>query len=249
MYNETWDKFFGNPVLGSYLSEAEEIQPQEQPAPQSEALASPEQLQQLSADLKEGTLAQDDLISMYKAGKLSKEEIQMVVDGAQEATQQEVQTASEPGEEQPTEEELFAQQLDQTNDMFIKFSLYDKTLDLVDKLNYFKENFEDIQSDEYQKVIQLREFLNILSNLIFNIETSVAYQMYGSILLQLTEIFNEYKDKDEAGALKDAIKDKSKEDYRDGSKSADPIDNWADENRADDMPETSTVHQMTQANT
>ena len=133
--------------------------------------------------------------------------------------------------------------------MFIKFSLYDKTLDLIDKLNYFKENFDDIQSSEYEKVLQLREFLNILSNLIFNIETAVAYQMYGSILLQLTEIFTEYKSKDEAGALKEAIKDKSKEAYRDGSKSANPIDIWADDNRADDMPENSEIHGMTQANT
>ena len=125
---------------------------------------------------------------MYKKGEITKEDIQTILQGIEGAQQ----------EQQPTPEELFDQQIEQTNDLFIKFALYDKTMELSEKLNYFKENFKDTDSDLYKRVMQLREFLNILSNLIFNLETAVSYQMYGSILFQLTELFEEYAKKQAA---------------------------------------------------
>jgi hypothetical protein len=98
---------------------------------------------------------------------------------------------SEGGAEQDPEE-LMAQQIEQTNDMFVKFAIYDKVNELTEKLDYFQENFKDIDSDFYKEVLQLKEFLDIFSNLLFNLDTSVAYQMYGNILLQLTTLFQEY---------------------------------------------------------
>jgi hypothetical protein len=228
MYNNGWDAFFGNPLIRTYLEEAAE---RVKPVFIEEAAVN---LEQLAADLKEGTIDQDDLISMYKAGKISKEEVQQVVSSV-EGGEQEAPVDPETGEPQLSEEELLAQQIEQTNDLFIKFSLYDKIIDLNDKLTYFKDNFEDIQSELYEKVLQLKEFLNILSNLVFNLETAVSYQMYGSILLQLTELFQEYnkqletQDKD--------VEDIAKEPYRKGDIPADPVDAWADENKSDLMPD------------
>ncbi len=91
--------------------------------------------------------------------------------------------------------------------MFVKFALYDKVSDLTEKLAYFKENFDDVKSDIYSRVLQLSEFLNILSSLIFSIETPVSYQMYGSILLQLTELFDEYNNEQRAEQAQDNIDD------------------------------------------
>jgi len=175
---------------------------------------------------------------MYKSGKLTKDDIESIIQGVESPEDPGEEMA--PGEEEPTEEELFAQQIDQTNDLFVKFSIYDKINELTDKLNYFKDNFEDIQSSTYERVIQLREFLNILSNLVFNIETSVSYQMYGSILLQLTEIFTEYNANLSKDTIQDIHKEKELEDYRDGDKTADPVEQWADENKSHDMPDEST---------
>lgn len=248
MYNDAWDDFFGNPILKNYLTEADEMQAaqeQEQPVPAPEGAGSGADIEQLSADLKDGHITQDDLIDMYKSGKVSKDDIQAIVSSVEGEQAQ----AEAPGEDEPqSEEELFAQQIDQTNDMFVKFALYDKVADMTDKLNYFKDNFEDIQSDMYGEVLQLREFLNILSNLIFTIETSVAYQMYGSILLQLTELFNTYNQEDKAEALHDKIQDAEKEDYRSGEKSPDPVDEWADKNQSHLMPDEEAQPDLTATN-
>jgi len=232
MVNNGWDAFFGNPLIKTYLEEAAER------AQSSELIEEAEvELDQLVSDLEQGTIDQDDLISMYKAGKLSKDEIQQIVsavEGGGTGDQQPVDP--ETGEPQLSEEELLAQQIDQTNDLFIKFSIYDKILELNDKLIYFEDNFEDIKSDLYEKVIQLKEFLNVLSNLVFNLETAVSYQMYGSLLLQLTELFQAYNQEIEAESQENLINDIEKEPFRDGDKTSDPIEQWSNENKSDLMP-------------
>jgi len=199
---EIWNEFFGNPIIRSYLSEAavESVESDDDPAPldvapteddatgaqpQGQAGDQKPSLEQLIADFQQGTITQDDLIEMYKVGNISKEDIQKIMEASE---------GQAPGDPQ-NEEELLAQQIDQTNDMFVKFALYDKITELTEKLEYFKENFDDMQSGIYERVVQLNEFLNILSSLIFSIDTSIVYQMYGSILLQLTELFDAYNQK------------------------------------------------------
>jgi len=244
--NSPWDAFFGNPVIGHYLEEAE-IQAQDYDTPVPEmpqdqdaeaGSRSNEDLDQLAQDIQSGALQQSDLIDMYKSGKISKEEVQQIMQaasGEEQPQEGEQQVDPETGEPQLSEEELFAQQIDQTNDLFIKFTLYDKIVELTEKLDYFKENFEDMQSETYTKVLQLSEFLNILSNLVFNIETTVSYQMYGSILLQLTEIFQEYNSMDEREKIQSRREERENSKYRDGSKSADPVENWANDNKSSYM--------------
>ncbi len=190
---DIWEQFFNDPRLSMILEDAAMVdsdqdsnldgsdengeQRADNEAPASEG--SDVDLEQLAADFQQGNIDQDDLVKLYQSGKITKEEIQQIV-------------AEVEGEEPQSEEELLSQQIDQTNDMFVKFALYDKTLELTQKLDYFKENFDDTRSGIYERVLQLSEFLNILSNLIFSLETAVSYQMYGSILLQLTELFQEY---------------------------------------------------------
>jgi hypothetical protein len=178
-----------------------------------------DKLQQVALDVQQGHLDQNDLINMYKAGQLSKEEIQQVMEMAQGQEGQEGQEGGQPpAEQQPSEEELFAQQIEQTNDMFVKFAIYDKVAELSEKLNYIHDNFSDTESDMYLRAVQLKEFLNILSNLIFNLDTSVSYQMYGSILLQLTELFNEY--------LEERQKESASEEAEEASREAEEKSGW-----------------------
>ena len=224
MNTAVWDQFFGNPILKLYLEEAEQPQPTQEVEPS-------EDIQKLGQDLKQGNLSQDDIISMYKSGKLQKEDVQTIVDIAQ-GTEAGTEAPAPDGEPELSEEELFAQQIDQTNDLFIKFALYDKVTDLTDKLDYFKDNFEDIQSEAYEKVVQLSEFLNVLSNLIFTLETTVSYQMYGSILLQLTEIFTEHNAQSNNREQVKKINSVKNEKYRSGEESPDDVDQWAEDNES-----------------
>ncbi len=197
---DIWESFFSDPTLKRILEEAEFVDSDSDPELEGgDAMAAPEEapsespsgggggggaegmdIEQLSTDFQAGDISQEDLIKLYQSKKISKDEIQRIISDA------------EGGDEPETEEELLGQQIEQTNDMFVKFALYDKISDMTEKLAYFKENFDDIQSNIYDRVLQLNEFLNILSSLIFSIETAVSYQMYGSILLQLTELFDEY---------------------------------------------------------
>lgn len=235
--NETWNEFFGNPIIGAILEEAEQQQEQPQENTQEESdggKASDDEINKLAGDLKSGHLSQDDLIDMYKSGKLSQADIKKIVD------QVEGGEGGDEGEEQPmdaepaTEEELLAQQIEQTNDLFVKFALYDKIIELTEKLDYFKNNFEDIRSDIYQRVLQLREFLNVLSNLVFNLETAVAYQMYGSLLLQLTDLFKEYNNKIKPRKEAEEKAQKAKQDLIDQNDIAvTPEEKWAEQNKSD----------------
>jgi hypothetical protein len=208
--NDIWYQFFNDPRLKSIIEEAQAVDSDDDPEiaqgedtetgegePQAPAQGDEggQDIEQLTADFQQGNISQDELIQMYQQGQISKDDIQQIIQ------------AAEGAEEPQSEEELLAQQIDQTNDMFIKFSLYDKVADLTEKLNHFKENFDDLQSDIYDRVLQLREFLNILSSLIFNIETPVAYQMYGSILLQLTELFTEYNKEQQQEEAEDQRED------------------------------------------
>jgi len=235
---KAWDKFFGNPLISEFLTEAEEYAQQgvvEEAPPQSEDTATPEELDSLAADIQQGHLTQDDLVDMYKSGKLSQENISEILTKV-ESGGEEVPEEQPQDTEPQSEEELLAQQIDQTNDMFIKFALYDKTVDLTDKLNYFKDNFDDMTSDMYQQVIQLREFLNILSNLIFNLETSVSYQMYGNLLLQLTDLFKEYNSKIKPRRVLQEKQRKAKQDkIDDGDYAFNAGDAWAKDNASNLM--------------
>jgi hypothetical protein len=229
MYNNTWDAFFGNPVIGSYLTEAEVAQEEQLPEqPESETAG----LDQIKQDFDQGIVDQNDLVQMYKTGKLTQDDIASIIspEDASGQGQEEQPIDPETGEPVLSEEELFAQQIDQTNDMFVKFSIYDKIGELQDKLDFFQENFDDIQSDTYQKVVQLKEFLNILSSLVFSIETTVAYQMYGSLLLQLTEVLTEYN---QTRARTSEQKKAEISEFRSGEKTSDAAENWGNDNKSD----------------
>ncbi len=210
---DIWDQFFNDPRLKSILEEAEAVDSDNDPEiaagtvdeePAGDEPQAPQQgdsgqdIEQLIADFQQGNLSQDDLIQMYQQGQLSKDEIQQIMQ------------AGEGAEEPQSKEELLSQQIDQTNDMFVKFALYDKIMELTDKLNHFQENFDDLQSSIYDRVLQLKEFLNILSSLIFNIETPVSYQMYGSILLQLTELFEEYNKEQQVKKVQEEQQEEAK---------------------------------------
>jgi len=228
-----WDELIGNPAVSQYLTEAEEASQQEQPVEDSAEAASPEEIDKLTQDLKQGTLSQDDLINMYKAGKLTQDDIKQIVDNVE--GNEEDPDAEQPENAEPaSEEELLAQQIEQTNDLFIKFSLYDKIVELTEKLDYFKDNFEDIQSELYQKVLQLKEFLNILSSLVFNLETAVAYQMYGSLLLQLTDLFKEYNEEVLPQKMKEDKAQDAKQHMIDQNNiNVTPEEKWADSNKSE----------------
>jgi len=158
-------------------------QPQQEGVPQEEdGLLSPEELQQMAQALQSGEMTEEDLKGLMDQGKINNIDVQMIQ------------------ESMPSPEEEQAQQINQVQEMVVRFNVYDKIMALDAKLDLFIENFHDGGSDFYGEVQQIHEFVKVLNTLIFNLEINLVYQMYASLETQLIELFETYKDNPEAFA-------------------------------------------------
>lgn len=139
-------------------------------------LLSPEELQQLIEGFQTGEVTEETLKQMLDAGQINNTDIQMLQ------------------EQMPSPEEEQAAQINQVQEMVIRFNVYDKIMNLDSKLELFIENFNEVGSGFYKDVQQVHEFIKVLNTLIFNLEINLVYQMYASLELQLIQLFEDYKD-------------------------------------------------------
>ncbi len=179
-----WESFLTDPIVSDLIEEAalKAVDSDDDPTPEE---AENQNIEQIAQSFAQGELKEEDLVKMYQSGSLTKDDIQQILElaGGGGEQQQEV-----------SPEELLAQQIDQVNDSFVRFSIYDKINELQSKLDNFLENFSGVETDTYDEVNRVSEFLKILSSLAFNLDVSALYQMYGSIELRLIEVFNKYAD-------------------------------------------------------
>ena len=150
-----------------------------------EPLLSPEELQQLIQGFQSGEITEEMLKQMVDEGQINNTDIQMLQ------------------EQMPSPEEEQAQQINQVQEMVIRFNIYDKIMNLDSKLEIFIENFHEVGSGFYKDVEQVHEFIKVLNTLIFNLEINLVYQMYASLELQLIQLFEDYKENQEAAQAGD----------------------------------------------
>jgi len=172
-----WDTIYEAEIISRLVEEAapKEVHSDDDPTPEE----STSSIETLIQGYQEGKITEEDLINMYKKGQLTQDDILQIQDAINGAEDENV-----------SPEELFAQQIEQVNDNFIKFGLYDKINNLQEKLDDFLEN-HPVQDKLTTEVIQLNNFLKILNSLVFSLDTSVAYQLYGSIEIKLIELFKD----------------------------------------------------------
>jgi len=169
-----WDTIYEAEIISRIVEEAapKEVHSDDDPTPEE----SSSNIETLIQGYQEGKITEEDLIDMYKKGQLTQDDIMQIQD------------ALNGSQEEVSPEELFAQQIEQVNDNFVKFGLYDKVNNLQEKLDDFLEN-HPTYNELTTEIIQLNDFLKILNSLIFSLDISVAYQLYGSIELKLIDIF------------------------------------------------------------
>lgn len=155
---------------------AQEDNKQDQDQEQEQPLLSPEELQQLAEDFQSGKITEEILKQMVDKGQINNIDIQMMQE-----------QLSSPEEEQE-------RQINQVQEMVIRFNVYDKIMNLDNKLDVFMENFDDVNSSFYKDVQQIHEFIKVLNTLIFSLEINLVYQLYASLELQLIQLFEEYKE-------------------------------------------------------
>jgi len=94
------------------------------------------------------------------------------------------------------EQENFLQELNGTQDKFLQFILYDKLLELSNKIETIKENFQikdsDYDSEFNTRLEQYGQYIEVLNELIFSISTATVYNIVGQVELELIQLLKNY---------------------------------------------------------
>ncbi len=97
---------------------------------------------------------------------------------------------------EPTEEEVFSYEVKGAEDKFIQFTLYEKLLDLSNKLEILQANVQ-LKDEKFdlvftEKLNQYKQYVDVLNELIFTISTSTTYNIVGQLELELIALLEEY---------------------------------------------------------
>ena len=110
----------------------------------------------------------------------------------QEPQQQEPQ----PQPQQQDPRDIFSDQIQGVEEKFVQFVLYDKLGELSSKIAILQENIKNDTKDNYlelgAKLDHYAQYLEVLNELIFSMDTSVIYQLMGQIELELIELLQKY---------------------------------------------------------
>jgi hypothetical protein len=164
------------------LNEAEDVSSDDEPDATDNSL-SDEDKQGIIQGLISQDLSEEDFQKMIKSKEINDEDAQEIMQAVQQSQQ----------EEEPSEEEIQMGQINQVQDMVVRFSLYDKYNKLLEKVNFFLDYFTDIKSDLYSEVNEIKEYLEIISSLLFNLEINILYQLYFKLEDRLITSFTEYQ--------------------------------------------------------
>jgi hypothetical protein len=130
----------------------------------------------------------------------------------EEGEEQAPEEGEEDGEEQappePTEEEQFAFELEGTQDKFIQFVLYEKILDLSNKISILKDNIQsglNKNDDGFLSTLKnYEQYIQVLNELIFTVSTGTIYKLLGQLELELIELLEKYVESVKKKQLLDA---------------------------------------------
>lgn len=147
---------------------------------ESTETGSEDKIEEIIDKIHNGQLSDEDLKKMVDSKEISEEELQKIMG-----------MLDQNGDGQISQEELIAQQIDQVNDTYIRFTIYDKIVDLLGKIDNYLEDFGKLDTENYKEIERLREFLKVLMNLTFTLDINVVYQMYGTLEIRLITIFEE----------------------------------------------------------
>ena len=166
---------------------------QEQP----QGLLSPDQIQEIIQGLQSGQISEEEIQQAYENGQLNDADIQVIQDGMnQEMTPEQ-------------EEEMFKTQIKEMSENFVRLSLFDKINDFSKKV----EDFIDSINDEslVNKFNYIKNYLDILSSLIFNLDVNLLFQMYVTLETKAISYMTEYLNPEVSSEELDSILEKTNE--------------------------------------
>jgi hypothetical protein len=148
-----------------------------------EGLLSDEELMQLAQELQSPENA-ENMDEMVK---------KLLDDGT--INQTDIEKLGQIMQQEPSPEEERQVQINNIQEMVIRFNIYDKLNNLETKLEVFIENFPNIDEEFYKDVEQIHAYIKVINTLIFNLEINLVYQLFANLEMKLIELFTEYKNK------------------------------------------------------
>jgi len=158
----------------------EEVNSDDDPTPDTGL--SDEDKQAIVQGLQSGEISEKAFQSMVKDGKIDEEDAQEIMQMLQQGQQ----------EQEMTSEEQQMMQINQIQDMTVRFSLYEKYTELNQKIEYFLDFFQDINTPFYKEIENIKSYIDVISNLIFALEINLLYQLFFQIESKLIDLFQEY---------------------------------------------------------
>jgi len=140
---------------------------------------SDEEIQQVAQALQTGQITEDQLKEAVQKGQISEEDFQKIAALLQQG--------------QPNPEDLTTQQINQLQDMVIRFSIMEKLNTLEEKIEHFLDFFQNVDDPIYKRTQDIFNYIKIINTLIFQLEINLLYQLYVQIEMQLIDVFNDYK--------------------------------------------------------
>jgi len=149
---------------------------------QEEPLLPEEELQQLAQNLQQSEDMEADIKKLLDSGKINQSDVELLGQMLQ-------------GSQEPSPEEERAYQINNIQEMVIRFNIYDKLNDLESKLEMFTDNFPNIDEEFYKDVAQVHEYIKVVNTLIFNLEINLVYQLFANLEMKLISLFTDYQAK------------------------------------------------------
>jgi len=142
---------------------------------------SDDELQDLVKELQQSDDMDGDIKKLLDNGSINQADVNLIGELLQN------NQPNSPEEEQEM-------QINNIQEMVIRFSIYDKLNNLENKLELFIDNFPNVDKEFYKDVSQIHEYIKVVNTLIFNLEINLVYQLYANLEMKLIDLFKNYKE-------------------------------------------------------
>ena len=99
-------------------------------------------------------------------------------------------------EQQLTQDQILQIELAQTDKKFMAIILYDKIIDLINTIDTIKDSVSSSRTEEnlnfFEDLMMYKEYLDILSELIFVMDLNTVYYNFSNISLEINDLLDKY---------------------------------------------------------
>jgi len=140
-----------------------------------------EQVAQIAQGLQNNSISEDEIQQALESGQMTDADIQAI---------QQAMQAQNPEDVSPEEKEkMFQQEISSISENFMRINFYNRIIDLEKKIETIINNTS--KTDLINKLEHVKNYLDILLSLVYNIDVNILNRLYISLELKVTEYVKE----------------------------------------------------------